>query len=186
MSEIWKAVPGYEGAYEVSDSGRVRSLDRVVTSGHTRRGKILKGSINRNRGGYRLITLSWASTTRTFGVHQLVLWAFIGPTPPGLQVRHVDGDVTNNTLRNLEYGTVSENAYDRVRHGTHPLASKSHCIRGHELKLPNLTGESVRSGQRRCLACNRARSRVKGTSTLSLQEESDRCYAEIQKDMLIY
>lgn len=84
-------------------------------------------------------------------VHHLVAEAFIGPRPAGLEIRHLDGDSRNNAAANLRYGTHSENELDKVRHGTHPFASRSHCLRGHLL-------EPAPPGRKRfCRTCRRAR-----------------------------
>src|SRR5690242_190605 len=115
-NEQWRPVVGYEGAYEVSDHGRVRSLMREVPAGQrggTRLvpGRLLVAPLGRN--GYRQVTLR----RRTHLVHALVATAFLGERPPGLEVCHNDGDSENNAVANLRYDTVSENRLDTVRHG---------------------------------------------------------------------
>jgi hypothetical protein len=102
--EIWKDVPGYEGHYQVSDAGNVRSL---------RLGRHL--AITAQQSKHRSVRLS----RKHFYVHALVLLAFVGPRPirdDGLRVecRHLDGDPSNNALANLRWGTVKENRADRV------------------------------------------------------------------------
>lgn len=119
--EMWQAVPGYEGAYEVSNFGIVRSLTRQVPYGRhpgmTYKGRTLKSFMNKN--GYFAVKLAFAGATRTTHVHELVLKAFVGERPVTQErgeIRHLDGNKTNNTLENLRYGTHSENAADRIRH----------------------------------------------------------------------
>lgn len=107
--EQWKDVSGYEGLYQVSDLGRVRSLDRVVNcNGGTRRarGRVLTPSTVL---GYCNVTLQDALTGRQkiYRVHRLVMLAFVGPSD--LEVNHKDGDKANNQLSNLEYVNSSEN-----------------------------------------------------------------------------
>lgn len=119
---MWKPVVGYKGWYEVSDRGLVRSVKR--TTGHKRRSKILKAGQSSN--GYLSVVLSRDNVQHTRSVHQLVLETFVGPAN-GKQTRHLDGNRQNNRLKNLCYGTASENALDRSRHGrgigeTHPRA----------------------------------------------------------------
>lgn len=117
--ERWLDVVGYEGLYMVSDHGRVRSLDR--TKRHWRggtlihRGRILKFGVDTD--GYLHVGLVKDMRQTTRKVHQLVLAAFVGPMPAGLQVAHGDGCRKSNALSNLRYTTAKGNANDRVRHG---------------------------------------------------------------------
>jgi hypothetical protein len=111
-------------------------------------------------------------------IHTLVLEAFVGPRPPGLVACHGNGDHFDNRLRNLRWGTYSDNAYDQVRHGTHKLATQGQCPYGHPLRKPNLVASA-----RTCLACSRARAKVRHARlrgvTLDRQEVADRYYSEI-------
>lgn len=120
MKETWRKVPEHDG-YEVSSFGRVRSIDRTVqTSTGLRRysGVLMHPRVN--PGGYLCVRLGRGSPTM---VHTLVASAFIGPRPEGAQVRHKDGVKTNNTRRNILYGTPKENQFDRRAHGTHRRGS---------------------------------------------------------------
>lgn len=174
-TEVWREVPGYEGAYQVSDEGRVRSLDRVTSNGSPRRGRILKPG--RLTGGHLAVALSSASSVQQFRVHQLVMLAFIGERPPGMEIRHLDGVKTNNRLDNLTYGTRSENILDRVRHGEHNNANKTHCKRGHPLSGSNLN--VIPRGSRECKSCRngRAIARERGLGPDMIQQISDEYYA---------
>ena len=162
-SERWKPVKGYEGIYEVSNHGRVRSLDRVVTysDGRVRRhkGKILSAPLSRD--GYPAVNLHTQGRLKKRTVHSLVAEAFVGPRPEGMEVCHNDGSKTNNHVDNLRYGTRSENMLDRVRHGTNPSTAKTHCPRGHELSAENNPPSSAKLGERTCLACARTRGYVR-------------------------
>ena len=119
--EEWRPVSGYEGLYEVSSLGRVRSLPRVweqvskhgTLHKHTSSGRTLKPGLTRQ--GYPSVVLG---RRRTRLVHRLVAEAFLGPCPAGKEVRHLDGTRTNNTISNLAYGTRSENIADAKLHGT--------------------------------------------------------------------
>lgn len=122
-------VIGYEGRYEVSDMGNVRSLDRIRSHGKRWRGRTLK-PIPMPRG-YLLVNLWFDNKQRMFLIHRLVLTAFVGPAPEATEALHADGDPTNNSLSNLSWGTHSENMLDQVAHGTHANASKDACPSGH-------------------------------------------------------
>jgi len=112
MQEVWKSVPGYEGRYEVSDLGRVRSLDRAL-------------ALTRMKSGHLSVRLN-----RKFHyVHRLVLSVFVCQPKEyasGIRVeaRHLDGDPTNNALKNLSWGSVKENRADRRRLGEKAKLSK--------------------------------------------------------------
>lgn len=84
--------------------------------------------------------------------------AFVGPRPEGLEVRHLDGDPSNNVLSNLTYGTRSDQRMDDVRNGVHPTASKTHCPQGHPYSGDNLYVQKT-DGARRCKICMRERQR---------------------------
>lgn len=122
--EEWRAIPGYEGLYEVSSLGRVRSLDRITRKARKVRGVILK-SYTSKRSGYQYITFYAKDKWKGFRVHSLVLLAFVGPRPEGKQSRHLNGVRTDNRLCNLAYGTPSENHADKRVHGT-LLAGDTH------------------------------------------------------------
>lgn len=112
-SEQWRDVPGYEGRYQVSDLGRVRSLDRRVPCAHgaTRqmRGRVLRPAGQKSDPHLRVVLEHHGPGQL---VHRLVAAAFLGPCPDGQEVRHLDGDPTNNRLDNLAYGTRTENILD--------------------------------------------------------------------------
>ena len=103
INEIWRDVVGYEGLYQVSNLGRVKSLPRTTTKGKTL--KIQVNSINK----YCYVCLCRDNKKSQKRVHILVANAFLGDNPNKLQVNHIDGDKTNNTTTNLEYCTQSEN-----------------------------------------------------------------------------
>lgn len=121
MNEQWKPIPAYDGFYEVSDHGRVRSVDRLVDYG--RHGAAAyKSRLIRPRPtkkGYPMVSLSRGGVIKAAYVHHLVLLAFVGERPEvdaRSEIRHLDGDKTNNSLTNLVYGTIHENWEDRRRH----------------------------------------------------------------------
>ena len=120
MAEIWKPLPGYEGSYEVSDHGQVRSLDRHCLGKDGRSefhaGKILKPWSQR-RGSYLAVSIRDGSRTVKRTVHSLVAEVFLGPRPPKMDVMHLDGDRRNNAVENLRYGTRKENLNQTYEYG---------------------------------------------------------------------
>ena len=128
MNEIWKSIPGYEGFYEVSDLGRVRSLARVIIRANGRkqtfRGKILLPAFGK-RKGYPHVSLHRAGARTNFDVHTLVALAFLGPRPNGFEVCHGDGDPRNANIKNLRYGTRMDNCADAVKHGTQARGTRA-------------------------------------------------------------
>lgn len=116
MSEIWKTIPGFEDAYEVSNLGRVRSLDRQMANGRRMHGRIIRRGPH--RGGYASIHLYLDGKVTSTTAHALVALAFLGPRPPGMEVCHEDRDKQNCRLDNLRYDTHVANEADKLAHGT--------------------------------------------------------------------
>lgn len=108
MEEIWKKVNGFDGLYEVSNTGKVKSFVKY------HRGALLK--LYANKKGYLLVYLNKIGSDYRLGttVHKLVYNAFIGQVPDGLQINHIDGNKQNNCIENLEVCTPKEN----VNHAT--------------------------------------------------------------------
>ena len=135
MDEIWKPIPGYEGKYEVSNLGRVRSLDRSVWccgaikgSYFSRKpGRVLRPALAST--GYPSVVLGRGNTQN---VHVLVALAFLGPCPAGCEVRHIDGSRNNPCVDNLQYGTRRDNIEDSKKHGTF----QARCERSRKIKAP--------------------------------------------------
>ena len=115
MTEIWLPIEGYENLYEVSNLGRVRSLERTVISknGVTKKvsGKILKPMVNR---GYLMVTLCKNGIVRNCYIHRLVSTAFLPNPDKKPQVNHLSEDKLNNSVENLEWCTAKEN----INYGT--------------------------------------------------------------------
>lgn len=139
MAEIWKDIEEYEGLYQVSDQGRVRSLPRNTTSG-----KLLKPRINRY--GYLYVVLCKGGKTKTYTIHRLVAMAFIPNDSPEqkTQINHKDECKTNNFIwinengtmdpekSNLEWVTSKEN----VNYGTRNRRSSQKHINHPDMSKP--------------------------------------------------
>jgi hypothetical protein len=107
----WRPLHGYEGFYEVSDSGSVRSIDRTIDLPDNKRRKI-KGrtlAIKKNRDGYQFVSVSRNGKQETMYVHRAVAKTYL-PNPDDLpQVNHLDGNKLNNNVRNLAWVTHPQN-----------------------------------------------------------------------------
>lgn len=148
---------GWEGMYEVSNLGRVKSLARMVTaggrSGVTRHinlpNRIVSGSTLKT--GHILVALSLNGKVHHRYVHRLVLEAFVGPAPQGHECCHYNGNGSDNRLENLRWDTRSANHLDKVRHGHNQFALRTHCPQGHEYTEQNTY--RYPNGSRACRAC---------------------------------
>lgn len=141
MTERWLPVVGFEGLYEVSDLGRVRSLDRVVvrrakTGDHLKR---LSGAVMaltpHPKDPYWRVWLCRDGVRSGHTVHALVASAFLGRCPAGQEVRHADHDPSNNTIDNLSYGTRMQNRDDSRR--------ADRLARGEKIAQHKLTEQDV-------------------------------------------
>ena len=113
MMEEWKPIFGYEGLYEVSDHGRVKSLARADAMGRWVRERILKQA--RHSGAYLTVTLSKNGKTRTHFVHILVAKTFLLRPVERNEVNHIDFNRQNNRKSNLEWVTTCGNrAHSRM------------------------------------------------------------------------
>lgn len=116
--EIWKDIPGYEGKYQASSLGRIRSLDREIVQMDGRhrsaKGRIRVPVVSRTRPYYALRLQKGGNMTE---VHRLVALAFYGPCPEGCEIMHLNGNSLDNRAENLRYGTHQENVQDILRQG---------------------------------------------------------------------
>ena len=153
MGEVWKDIIGYERAYLVSSKGRVKSLSRLRVGPYGSLVKVKERVIRfctSARQKYPLITLTKSGVQVKVYVHRLVLEAFVGPCPEGMECRHLDGNPGNCRLENLTWGTRRQQYQDRVRHGTvknPPIiygekhhASKMSIVKAEEARLLYATG----------------------------------------------
>jgi len=132
--EVWKDVKGYEGLYQVSNLGRVRSLDRVSTQGERLKGKVLTGGLNRD--GYLAVVLCRSGGQKNYFIHRLVAQAFL-ENPDNLpEVNHKNEDKTDNTVANLEWCSHRYN----MNYGTH----NERAAKGHEKPVYVITASGHR------------------------------------------
>ena len=127
MCEEWRGIPGYEGLYEVSNIGRLRTI---------KTGKIKKQRTSRY--GYLIVGLSKDGWVRTMMVHRAVLMAFVGMPPPGHEAHHKNHLKTSNPVENLEWVTPKENVRAAIEEGLHNNT-------GHHNGNAKLTEDQVRS-----------------------------------------
>lgn len=120
--EIWKDIPGFEGMYQCSSEGRIRSLDRVIHSNNKwnsyskiEESKVLKPIFNRS--GYQQVVLYRDGVGTRSTVHRWVALTFIPNPEDKRNVNHIDGCKTNNKVSNLEWNTTSENALHAYKTG---------------------------------------------------------------------
>jgi len=146
--EAWKPVPGYEGSYEVSNLGRIKSLSRLVPQGKQLRQTKECILVQDTSFGYKRINLSVRGKSRKVMVHVIVLHAFTGSRPHGYTVNHIDGNKSNNVLSNLEWLTLSENHSHACAIGVrragerHPLA-KLTTHRVHQIRAMFANGATI-------------------------------------------
>jgi len=107
--ETWKSIVGWEGYYEVSDLGRIKS---VAKSRGRQLGRIMIHGINSD--GYHRVRLNRHAKQTSIGVHFLVAAAFLGPCPDGMEVNHINGDKGDNHPQNLEYLTHQQNTQHAI------------------------------------------------------------------------
>lgn len=125
--EIWKPVVDFEGIYEVSNHGQIRSL---------KSGKLKKITIDKSTN--RPFLNLWKNNKQfVVRVHKLVLEAFVGKCPHGMECCHNDGNSFNNHIDNLRWDTHTSNIHDRIKHGT--------SNRGERCGTAKLTLEQVRA-----------------------------------------
>ena len=155
-TEIWRSIPGYGGHYEASSEGRIRVKDRVIVKKHPMTGKmtenkykgrLLKPCVS-DKWGHTSVTLGVDGINYSSSVHKLVLMAFVGARPHGMEACHNNGIANDNRISNLRWDTHYENNQDRKKHGkyavgqNHPMAKLSNEI-VRQIKASGLNGPQV-------------------------------------------
>lgn len=115
-TEEWRSIRGFEGVYEVSNRGRVRGLDRVLSDGRRYPGRML--ALKTSKSGHINVRLCNGGVHVWAWVHRLVLDAFVGPAPAGMVGAHNNGVPNDNRPENLRWDTHSGNDADKIIHGT--------------------------------------------------------------------
>lgn len=162
----WKPIKGYEGVYEVSDTGLVRSLDRVVTSPksktwwHLYEGRLM--ALGEDKDGYKTVGLCKRNRKKLLRVHRLVLQTFKSDGGKK-QVNHKDGDKANNNIENLEWATCSQN--------------QKHA---HSIGLKNQSGENNNASKLSFRDVQEIRERAKnGERQREIAKDYDVCQATV-------
>jgi hypothetical protein len=146
----WRVIPGYEGFYEASDEGQVRSVN-AHPKGRTPALHVMTPQLHSN--GYLNLGLFRDHQRHVIGVHRLVALAFLGEPAPDQEVAHADGDRANNAPSNLSWKTHRENEADKVVHGTRRTGwYNTVCVRGHDY-----SDVYIWHGRRECRECRRER-----------------------------
>lgn len=129
MKEVWKDIEGYEGLYQVSNMGRVKSLERYVNfKNYMKRVSERILVVSENRGGYLQVNLCKDGKAKGMRIHRIVAETFIPNHEGKRTVNHIDGNKKNNAVDNLEWATHKENlvhAYETgLNGGTHLMNKK--------------------------------------------------------------
>jgi hypothetical protein len=126
-NEVWKNVPNYEGFYQVSNLGRIVSLDRYVKKWNgikLHKGRVLTPRIDSKSNRFS-IQLNKEGKRINAAISRTVLLTFVGIAPGGTECCHNDGNCQNNRLENLRWDTPSNNQKDRIKHGTYQYGEKN-------------------------------------------------------------
>ena len=140
--ELWKPITGYEGKYEVSNLGRIKSLSRIIKQKNGRQRKIKERILVPARmGNYHGVVLCNDNGMKKHYIHRLVCTAFLGnPIGDRITVNHIDGDKYNNKLSNLEWSSYSENLKHAYRNGLNENSGE----KNHYTKFSDETISKVR------------------------------------------
>ncbi len=182
LSEVWHDIVGYEGLYQVSSLGRIKSCARTAPCGLGRlrsvRERIMKCQITPK--GYKQIDLTRDGKGKNYLVHRLVCEAFHGPPPTELhQAAHGPVGNTDNSAENLRWATAQENCADKVRDGTQPFGISTHLAKLSEGDVAEIRhthsgryGDSAKLSRKFGISRSQVVAIVKGRSWKHLLEEA--------------
>lgn len=119
MNEIWRSIPGFDGLYEISSFGRVKSLSHSIVTNNGRVRTFSERIMKQGKmtSGYNFVVLTKNKKSKNYSVHRLVAKTFIENTNDYMDVNHKDGNKQNNCVENLEWCTRSENLKHAIRIG---------------------------------------------------------------------
>jgi hypothetical protein len=137
--EEWRDIPEWEGLYQASDKGRIRSYPKQTVRGF-RKGRVLTPVIKGQR--YQAVTLSDKARRTQYLVHVLIAVTFAGARPQGHHTCHKDDNKYNNTASNIYYGTPGDNNRDKVKNGVQPFGSKHHNTKLTDAKVRRIRKEA--------------------------------------------
>jgi len=170
MHEEWRPINGFEGLYEISSYGRVKSFKSHPS------GKILKTNLDSN--GYPKISLSKNGAKKDALVHRLVAEAYLPRVDGKTCVNHIDGNKANNRLDNLEWCTYSENIKHAIRTGLYGGISKEAIMKGVRRSAQNRTRQVIRS--------DGARFKNAAEAAFAIGAHKDSIYAAIRRKAPLY
>ena len=186
MHIVEKEVPGHPHIVVRSDGTAYSKGRYVLRNGKEMHvpGRELKGS--RHDSGHISLSVSKGGVPKKEYLHRLMYLAFKGDIPDGMEVRHLDGDPSNNRISNLAIGDRASQRRDDVRNGVHPQARKTHCKRGHLLAEWNLDTGRLKKGHRVCLSCKRAMMTKahRGLTEGQAKELADQNYTRVRQAAL--
>lgn len=154
--EIWKDIQGYEGLYQVSNLGKIKSLDRIIKANKDGGKRLAKGelkTLQKGWHGYLWVALCKNGKSKTYSVHRLVALAFIENKENMPQVNHIDGNKENNSVGNLEWCDDAKNIRHALYNGLVKNAKSVRCIEtgevfvssGEAQRLLGVSGRTIRN-----------------------------------------
>ena len=155
MVELWEKIPGWEGRYEASNVGQVRSVQRTIPRMGQAPQRVRGGNLTAtaDESGYLRVHLRGSGVNANPTVHSLVLAAFVGPRPIGMEACHWNGHPSDNRIENLRWDTSRGNSADTIRMGRarNGNSVKVVCLRGHPFDAANTHLDAL--GYRSCRKC---------------------------------